>query len=180
MKFAFIANVAGASPETYSAAFETEEAYNLVAGVDGMDAAREYVKKLAEEGYELINLCGDFDDEITAQLREVAGADVEIQHADYSAEEMAKLEKLQSFKNYGIIIIDSTVDAPHQMKIESKECDANVVFVKDLEMAKAAGKELVEKGMDFIELCSWFDKPYMEEIVAATGGKIPVGTCGVL
>ena len=45
MKFAFIANIAGATPETYSAAFEAPEAYNLIAGVDGMDAARAFIEK---------------------------------------------------------------------------------------------------------------------------------------
>ena len=180
MKFAFIANIAGITPETYSAAFETEEAYNLIAGVDGMDAAKEYVKKLADEGYDLINLCGDFDEEITEELRGIAGETVEIQHADYSAEELAKLEKLESFKNYGIIIIDSSIDEAHEELLQSEACDAKVVFVNSIDMAKEAGKKLVDEGADFIELCSWFDKEKMEEIVEATENKVPVGTCGEL
>ena len=180
MKFAFIANIAGITPETYSAAFETEEAYNLIAGVDGMDAAKEYVKKLADEGYDLINLCGDFDEEITEELRGIAGETVEIQHADYSAEELAKLEKLESFKNYGIIIIDSSIDEAHEELLQSEACDAKVVFVNSIDMAKEAGKKLVDEGADFIELCSWFDKEKMEELVEATENKVPVGTCGQL
>ena len=180
MKFAFIANIAGATPETYSAAFETPEAYNLIAGVDGMDAARAYVKQLADEGYDLINLCGDFDAEITEELRGIAGETVEIQHADYSAEEFAKLEKLESFKNYGIIIIDNTVEEPHEELLESEACDARVIFVNSLEMAQEAGAKLVEGGADFIELCSWFDREKMEAVVKATENKVPVGTCGQL
>jgi len=180
MKFAFIANIAGITPETYSAAFETEEAYNLIAGVDGMDAAKEYVKKLADEGYDLINLCGDFDEEITEELRSIAGEAVEIQHADYSAEELAKLEKLESFKNYGIIIIDNSIDEAHEELLQSEACDAKVIFVNSIDMAKEAGKKLVDEGADFIELCSWFDKEKMEEIVEATENKVPVGTCGEL
>lgn len=180
MKFAFIANIAGATPETYSAAFETAEAYNLIVGVDGMDAAKVYVKQLAEDGYDLINLCGDFDEEITQELRAIAGEAVEIQHADYSANELAKLEKLESFKNYGIIIVDNTIDAPHEEKLEIESCDIRAIYVNSIEMACEAGKSLVDGGIDFIELCSWFDKEKMEAIVDATGNKVPVGTCGEL
>ena len=92
MKFAFVASIAGVSPETYSTVYETAGNYNLVAGVDGMSAAKEYIRKLAEDGFELINLCGDFDEEITEELRGIAGEAVEIQHADYSAEELAKYQ----------------------------------------------------------------------------------------
>ena len=49
-----------------------------------------------------------------------------------------------------------------------------------MRQAKAAGKRLIEKNVDFIELCSWFDKEKMEEIVEATENKVPVGTCGEL
>lgn len=40
MKFAFLANVEGVTPETYSTVFESAGNYNLVAGVDGIEAGR--------------------------------------------------------------------------------------------------------------------------------------------
>lgn len=180
MKFAFIANVAGITPETYSTVFETAGSYNLIAGVDGMDAAKEYVKKLAGEGYELINLCGDFDDEITAEMQEMVGDAVEIKHADYTVDEAIKLDHLESFKNYGIIIIDEDVDKYHEEVLRSEACDARIIFVEDLRQAKNAAKRLIEKKIDFIELCSWFDVLRLESIVEATENKVPVGTCGEL
>lgn len=180
MKFAFIANVAGATPETYSAVFESPGSYNLIAGVDGMDAAKEYIKKLAGEGFEMFNLCGDFDDEITAEIREMVGPEIEVSHADYSAAQMAKLEKLESFKEYGIIILDDDIEDPHHMAINNEECNAHIIFVKDLEQAEKAGKTLIEEKVDFIELCSWFDNDKMEAVVKATEDSVPVGTCAEL
>lgn len=180
MKFAFIANVPGVTPETYSTVFETAGSYNLVAGVDGMDAAKEYVAKLAEDGFELINLCGDFDEEITAEIREIVGADVEVKNADYTKDEFMKMQFLESFKYYGMIIMDEDVDKPHEAVLKSEECITIVIFVKDMRQAKAAGKRLIEKNVDFIELCSWFDLLRTRTIVEATDNRVPVGTCGEL
>lgn len=180
MKFAFIANVEGVTPETYSTVYETEDSYNLVAGVDGMDAAREYIRKLAEDGFELINLCGDFGDEITAEMQEIAGPDVEIRNARYTIDELIKLNHLNSFRDYGIIIIVEDTEKPHEVVLRSDSCDTRIIFVKDMRQAKRAGKRLIEKRVNFIELCSWFDILRLDPIVAATENRVPVGTCGEL
>ena len=180
MKFAFIANIPGVTPETYSTVFETKGSYNLVAGVDGMDAAKEYVKKLAEEGFELINLCGDFDDDITAEIQQIVGENIEVKNAKYTIDEAMKLEFLESFKYYGVIILDEDVDKYHEEVLRSEACDMRIIFAQDLRQAKRAGERLIEKRVDFIELCSWFDILRLEKIVEATGDKVPVGTCGEL
>lgn len=180
MKFAFIANIPGVTPETYSTVFETAGSYNLIAGVDGMDAAKEYVAKLAEEGFELLNLCGDFDDEITAEIREIVGPDVEVKNAGYTKDEFAKMQFLKSFKYYGMIIMDEDVDKPHEEILNSEECVTRAFFVKDLKQAKTAAKKLIEQKVDFIELCSWFDLLKTMNIVDATENLVPVGSCGEL
>lgn len=180
MKFAFVTNIAGVSPETYSAVYETAGSYNLIVGVDGVEAGKEYVKKLAEEGFELVNLCGDFGDEAAAEMREMVGDAMEIKNVSYSLDEMLKLNRLESFKNYGIIILDEDAEKGHEVVLRSETCDARVIFVKDLREARNAGRRLIEKRIDFIELCSWFDRLRMDSIVEATGNEVPVGTCGEL
>lgn len=180
IKFAFIANVAGVTPETYSAVFETENSYNLIAGVDGMDAAKKYVKKLAEEGYDLINLCGDFDDEITAEMQEMVGDGMTLKNAKYTIDEAIKLDFLDSFKNYGIIIQDDDVDKYHEMVLRSEECDTRIIFVQNMRQARNACKRMLEKRVEFIELCSWFDILRLDTIVEATENRVPIGTCGEL
>lgn len=180
MKFAFVVNVEGATPETYSMVYETKKNYSKVVGVDGMEAAKGYVTKLASEGYELINLCGDFDDEITAEMQALVGESLKIKHADYSPAQLEKLNELESFENYGIIIIDDDTETLYEGSIKNNACKAQVIFVRDLEQAKVAGKTLVNNGVSFIELCSWFDGEKMEAVVEAVEGKVPVGTCGQL
>lgn len=180
LKFAFIINVPGADPETYSAVYENPESCSIIAGVDGMEAGKEYVKKLTAEGYTLFNLCGDFDDDITEQMREEAGDGVDIDHAAYSIDELVKLNRLQSFKYYGIIIAMDGVEEPYETVIRNDECVTTAIFIKDMKQAKKAAKTLVDRKVDFIELCSWFDRLMMEEIVDYIDGAVPVGTCGDL
>lgn len=72
---------------------------------------------------------------------------------------------------------------PQDMKILellSKECNTKIMLVKDLDMACQAAKELVEKGVFFIELCSWFDTERTKAVIAAIDGKLPVGSCGLI
>ena len=38
LKFAFLINVPGQSPETYSAVYKNHKSYSIIAGVDGMEA----------------------------------------------------------------------------------------------------------------------------------------------
>lgn len=180
LKFAFLINVPGESPETYSAVYENDESYSVIAGVDGMEAGKEYVKKLVADGFTLFNLCGDFDDETTEQMRADAGEGIDIDHAAYSIDELAKLNQLKSFKKYGIIIAMDGVETPQEVVVDSEDCIATAVFVKDMKQAKDAARNLVSRKIDFIELCSWFDRLMMEDIVKAIDGAVPVGTCGDL
>ena len=46
-------------------------------------------------------------------------------------------------------------------------------------MACEAAKELLDKGVYFIELCSWFDEEKTRAVIAAVDGKLPVGSCGL-
>ncbi len=178
LKFAFIMNVAGESPKTYSKMHETSEETSLFVGTGDMDMAAELVGQLAVEGIELINLCGDFDDDITQKFIEIGKGKIRIFHADYFPEELAKLEALPSLKEFGIISITRGLEEMDHLELFSPECNTRVMLVKDMEMACDASKELVLKGVHFIELCSWFDVERTKAIIEAIGGAVPVGSCG--
>ena len=180
LKYAYLINVPGQSPETYSAVYENAESYNVVAGTNDMDMAKDYVGKLAKDGFTLLNLCGDFDDEITEELRQIAGPDVKIKHADYLPEQGAMVEALPEFSRFGIVIVMRGVEEPTEVVIDKPELYTKAIFVKDQEQANASAKKLADEGMHDIELCSWFDKEKTEKVIAAVGGAAPVGTCGDL
>lgn len=179
-KYAFIANVDGAAPENYSFTYDNAESHSFIAGTSSFEMTEELVKKLDEEGYDLIDLCGDFDDEAVKKLLSVTKSEMEILHADYLPEELAKLEKLDSFKEYGLVIVMDGVEETKAFELNNEECNMHVRFTKDLEGAKAAAKELADKGVYFLELCSFFEKDFTLEIIKAVDGKIPVGSCGDL
>ena len=177
-KFAFIINLPGESPASFSRTYETGESASRVLATGSDEMTKDTVKKLAEEGYELVNFCGDFDDEMTKGYYEAAEESIEMMHADYFPKEMEKLEAASSLKEYGIIIIAKGTEETYKMKMDSPECNVSISFVKDMDQAKTAACQLVSEGTDFIELCSWFDKEKTEAVIEAIGGKVPVGSCG--
>lgn len=179
-KYAFIENVEGASPEQYSFIYENAESYNMVAGTSSFEMTQELVKKLDSEGYDLIDLCGDFDDEAVKKLLSVTKNGIDICHADYLPEQLEKIEALESLKEYGIVIVMDGVEETECFTLESEACNTHVRFTKDLEAAKAAAKELTEQGVYFLELCSYFDREKTLEVIEAIDGKVPVGSCGEL
>lgn len=179
-KYAFIANVDGATPETYSFVYENAESHNTVVGTSSFEMTEALVKKLDEEGCQLIDLCGDFDDEAVEKLLRVTKGNMEICHADYLSTEARKLDALESFKEYGLVIVMDGVEETQNFLLESEACNMHVRFTKDLDAAKAAAKELAAEGIYFLELCSYFDKEKTQEIIEAVGGEIPVGSCGDL
>lgn len=178
LKFAFIENLPGSSPETCSAVYENAESYSVVVGTSSYEMTEAYVRKLDEEGFSIIDLCGDFDDEAVAKLKSAVKSPIQISHADYLPEELKKIQALESFKEYGIIVAMDGVEETVERSIRNEEGNSYIRFVKDLDAAKAAAVELVGQGVYFIELCSYFDKKKTEEVIAAIEGKVPVGTCG--
>ena len=179
LKYAFIINVPGQTPETYSAVYENSESYNVLVGSDNMDMAEELVKKYVADGFTLFNLCGDFDDEITAKLRTAAGEGIKIVHSDYLPEELAKLEAAKSLLNYGIIIKMNGVEEPVYRSLKCDDCIATAVFVKDMDQSTEVAAKLAADGIDFIELCSWYDEEKTKAVSEAAGGRIAVGSCGL-
>lgn len=179
MKFAFLLIEPGQSPENYSGTYENKESFNLVAGFDALEDVKEYAGKLAEEGYNLINLCGEFDDEYTARIQEITGPDVKVYHADYTPEELVKIEAVSTINKYGVIIVMSGVEDPEEVVLSNNGSYAKAIFVKDQEQANEAAKQLTAEGMDDIELCSWFDAEKTQKVIEAIGGSVPVGSCGI-
>lgn len=179
LKFAFIVNNPGYNPETYSGVYENDASYNVVAGIDNMDMAVEYVAKLVSEGFTLFNLCGDFDDEITAKMQQAAGENVKIRHADYLPPEAAKVEALEVFTKYGVIVVMKGVETPQEVYLKCDGLETKTIFVKDQAQANAAAKDLLSWGAHDIELCSWFTEEKTQSVIDAIGGAIPVGSCGL-
>ena len=98
-KYAFIENVPDLSVDAYSDCFDDGEWMNLIAGFNGMDKVMEYAKELIADGYSLIDLCGDFNEEYTRELMKDAPEGVEVHYAAYLPEEVRKLEALEEYKN---------------------------------------------------------------------------------
>lgn len=177
-RYALIINVPGESPETYSKVYESQESHELYVGIDNIDMATALMKKLAQDGFEMVNLCGDFNDETLQKFIEIGQGKIAVSAARYTPDELVKLEKLSSMKEYGFLSYMPNLEQMDYLELFSEECNTHVSFVRDMDMACQAAVELVQQGIDIIELCSWFDAPKTQAIINAVQGKVPVGSCG--
>ena len=178
-KYAFILNSETLTPENYHGSFESDSFQVNVFGVNSMDLACKTVEKAVMEGAQLIDLCGDYDEEKTNKIKSFVHKDFKIKFVQYSDVEMEKFNALKSIKTYGIIIkAEGFAPEIHNLKLESEELDTTVVGVSDMKGACKQAKKMADSGIDFIELCSAFDEEKANEIVSAVGGRIPVGFAG--
>ena len=169
-KFAFFINVPGVSPETYSKVFENEECYGLVAGVDGVDAAKQYASRLAGDGFMALDLSGNFSSKAVEEIR--------VCKAQYTINGLTRLSHITSAKEYGVIVKVDGLEKPRGVMMKSDKKCTTVIFVNDMAQAKKAAVKLVAMRVSYIELCSWFDQLRMEALDRIIGSAVPIGTCG--
>lgn len=71
-----------------------------------------------------------------------------------------------------------TDPATDRMVIERGGLRSIVVAIPDPAAVTAVAVELVDAGVQFIELCGGFEPEWAGRVVEATGGRVPVGTVG--
>ena len=179
MKYAFIMNSAGLDPESYSVTYENGGNQYYFTAVHGMKMTRELAAKLAADGFDLIDLCGDFDEEKALEVEKCTAGKIKAHYAKYSEEELAKFDALESTGEYGIIVLgfDLTEDIV-RLELTSEEYNTYIAIVAKEEMAADEAKKMVADGINFIELCGYFDSEKAEKVANAIEYKVPVGYCG--
>ena len=180
-KYAFVENIPDLSVEPYMTVFDDGEWHNVIAGKNGIAACMAYLERLLAEGYSLINLCGDFGPDHVAELMHDAPEGTEIHFAAYLPEELAKLEALEQYVEYGQIIFGG-VEEPMRLELKAPQMNTHTVFIKDLDQAIAVAEDFARAGVDGIELCSSFDLDMTKaviEAVEAIDPKIPIGSNGI-
>jgi hypothetical protein len=179
MKYAFIMNSATLNPESYSALYEEEGNQYYFAATHGMQMTRELAKRLADDGYELIDLCGDFDEDKAEEIRKASEGKIRVNYAKYTEEEMAKYNALTANNRYGIIVLgfDLSKDLVN-LELESGEYNTYVAIAATEETAAQEAKRMVAEGIHFIELCGYFNSERAAAIAKAIDHKVPLGYCG--
>lgn len=177
-KYAFIMNSKTLTPDTYIGIHENAKNYYLITGVNSVQMAGELARELSEEGFSAIDLCGDFDEEKAAKVADAAGGEVEVRYARYSPFDAKRMDEMDSLGGYGLILMDSSLSETEWLRMESDEFNTTVAFVHSLESACFAAIKLVEDGINFLEMCRWFDEERAGIVIGAIHGAVPVGYCG--
>ena len=63
----------------------------------------------------------------------------------------------------------------HKSWVKTDKVDLLAIAAKDYEAAAQVAKDLVERGIEAIELCGGFGHDGVAKVVEAVRGKIPVG-----
>jgi hypothetical protein len=80
------------------------------------------------------------------------------------------------FTSYGFIFLgpgtDSAVD---RAVIERSGFRTTLIAVPELSQAPQVARELVDAGVQLVELCGAFDQTATDEVIKAIAGRVPVG-----
>jgi drug/metabolite transporter (DMT)-like permease len=175
-KYAFIMNSESLSPALYAGALETVDFKATFIAVNSLEMAKEEASRFAESGVVQLDLCGDYDLVKAEEIGEFAGKELSVSYMTYLPEELEKLSGLSSMQNYGILLLHKSFDAAkNRLILRAEEFDTYVIGAGSMEQAVFSAKELVEKGIDFIELSSHFSPSMAKELIAKIDGKVPVG-----
>lgn len=175
-KYAFFVNSETLTPENYKKELRGDDFEGVVCGINSLELACETAKKLAEQGFEEIDLCGDFNDEMAKEIKEFAGGKIEVWHETFTAPEEEKFNKLSQLNPWGIIIhVGAKWGNDAYTVLKSKECDTYIACVDGMEETFEAAKRMVADGVTFIEVCGYYDEAMCNQIIASIDGAIPVG-----
>ena len=177
MKYAFLMNMPGETPSTCFCEHKMEDGECIFVGLE-KETSIDYLKGLCDSGFTNVDLCGDFTEEDLDLMEKQVTGDIEINRCKYFDEEMEKLEEQDSLFNYGIIVYMDNTTKTQWYRIDNKVSNTRIAVVGSIRKAEAAAKDLTKEGIDFIELCSWFDEVKTLEIIEAIDGLVPVGSCG--
>jgi hypothetical protein len=180
LTYAFIANSEGMSPENYHWEYEDSEMRFKFFSVSGMDMTKKYAKMLADEGFEYIDLCGDFDAAMAKEIADATDGRIEVEYAKYSEAEQKKFETLEKQDEFGVIVMAEGIEegTTKTQKITGPEYNTTIVLAGGEKAAATAAQGLVDAGISFIEMCGYFDEQKASEIIKAINCNTPVGYCG--
>jgi len=179
MKYAFIMNSGTLDPEKYSVLYEDQGNQYFFTAVHGMKMTRELAGRLAADGYELIDLCGNYNEKKAGEIQEAVGGSVKVNYAKYSEEEQAKFNAMTSGDRFGIIVLGFGLSRDMvRLVLESDEYNTYVAIAATEEIAARAAETMVAEGIQFIELCGYFDAEKAAAIADAVGHRVPIGYCG--
>ena len=83
-----------------------------------------------------------------------------------------------SLSDFAFIVFGPDYSSESTAIIQSDSLKTRIVGVDSLERAELAAIELVEDGVQLIELCGWFGPKGAARIIEAVGDRVPVGFVG--
>ncbi len=180
MKYAFIFETETEVGLEFMVSSEVGEITQKIVGIKGPEQGEAVIKLLIDKfQIDDFEFCSAFTEEDMIKYRKTFGDEIAFAEAKYFPKEMEKLESAESLLYYGMIFLHSGIEKLQMEKLECEGCKGRIAFIRDIDEACEAAKKMVVEGIDFIELCGWFDNDKVEAVIRAIDGKVPVGSAGI-
>ncbi len=178
MKFGFIFKTGCSVGKDFIVFSKAGDTLAKVIGVESVDMGREGVEILSQWGVKIYDFSGDFSKEQLGEYEKIFSGEYQFNLMKYLPGQREKLEKVKDLSKYGVIVRNGDIEGYQREELVCPKKTATIYFVKDLEKAKEAIKEMIKEGVEYVELCSYFNLDRTKQLIEEVGGKIPIGTSG--
>lgn len=178
--YAYIVNSKSMTPEDYHWEYANDAMEFRFFATCSMEMTKQYARRLVADGFECIDLCGDFDKAKANEIWDAAYNWLKVFYAKYSDEEETKFANLSSRSEFGLIVMVKGLaeEAIQTERVTGPDFNTTIALVGSEQAALTAAQQLVANGVNFIELCSYFDAYRAAKIIEGIQGQAPVGYCG--
>ncbi|HOU32225.1 MAG TPA: DUF6506 family protein [Synergistaceae bacterium] len=154
--------------------FATPEFTMEIRGVASPEEGETAARELRDGGVQILDLCGGFDDELTARIVAAVEGKIAVGARRPAA---GSPPPPDAPRRYGFIFKGPGMVPEHcQETFEAPGYFLEVRGVSSVEEGEIAAREMGDRGVTILGLCGGFNDELTARIMAAVGGKVAVGT----
>ena len=171
-------------PEKDCATMESEKSILHLYTVNTIDQAIEKAKKMVEEGFHSLTLCGGFREQGAQKIVDATDGKLAVSYIvhlpcqDELFRSLFQNKELSSEKpRAGYMVITSKFDPEkdHAYIDHPEKGETHLFAVKSKEQSIEVAKQMLQNGFYSLELCGGFREQGAQAIIDATDGKLAVG-----
>ncbi len=187
-QFVFMVMGEAYESEKHNCRFEPGRFISRVETVKDREHAKRAVVQWKNEGVGVIECCGAFSAELVGELQEATSHEIPISRGTHFPQQddlfnryfgkgdCAQEGKDASRGDYMMIMMDEGYTPKKDCAVfETKDGRTRIETVCNMEQAKKRFEQLSADGVGLVECCGAFSEENVKELIACTGGKLPIG-----
>ena len=166
MKYGFILNSDGCTPDNFRGRFSSDDFEAYVIGTENQEMACAAAKHLLEDiGVDVIDLCADFIPERRDEIRDAVDHRGDICSAKFLKSQADKIEGVD-WDQFGFIVKGKGLNhKDHVVRLDASGFHLTMVGVSSLEEVYEAISDLIVNGITVVELSRFFGEEETGRII---------------